>query len=207
MLRDRVLDLPWVAGSGKAADGQAGYVFCARVGDQDRPLFRWVPLDTDRTIMVADVTGDTLTCLARAACTATTPATMPDEALDTAYDAWEVARADILDWWRTHADPRAIAPAIPKPMRDAAAFLEENPPVGMEPERLYRILDAISAPYDPRTQRMMRQALQTEGTDQDRATAIVELVSELGLQAPDPTEPLPEINLDDVHLVCWMALV
>jgi hypothetical protein len=40
-----------------------------------------------------------------------------------------------------------------------------------------------------------------------RAARILELVDELGLEPPPPPEPLPEINPDDVHLMCWMALV
>lgn len=41
----------------------------------------------------------------------------------------------------------------------------------------------------------------------ERASQILELVNQLGLEPPPPPEPLPEINPEDVHLVCWLALV
>jgi hypothetical protein len=32
-------------------------------------------------------------------------------------------------------------------------------------------------------------------------------VKELGLERPVPVQALPLIELDDVHLVCWLAMV
>jgi hypothetical protein len=53
---------------------------------------------------------------------------------------------------------------------------------------------------------MMRAAINRSNIPQQQAQAIVDLVDELALEPPAPVEPLPEIDLDDVHLVCWMAL-
>lgn len=206
LLRDAVLHLPWVSGSGKTADGPGGFVFCTRVGDHPRPIYRWVPLNQDGSLDLDGISEDTLTCLAKAASARDTDRVLPDELRDLAYDAWETARSHILERWLVDADPRSVAPAVPKPMRDAADLLRAHPPADMDLDRLHRLLDAIEAPYDTRTQRMLRQALDSADGIAEQVQAVIQLVDELGLQPPPPVEPLPEIDLRDVHLVCWMAL-
>jgi hypothetical protein len=203
---DQVQNLPWVAGSGRAVDGPGGYVFCARVGDHPRAVYRYVPLDDDGRLDIDNIADDTLTALSRATCTPETARALPDSARELAYDAWEAAKAHIAERWWREADPRAVARPVPKPMREAAAILRNHPPEGMSGEQLYPLLDAIEAPYDNRTQRMMRAAINRSNIPQQQAQAIVDLVDELALEPPAPVEPLPEIDLDDVHLVCWMAL-
>lgn len=37
--------------------------------------------------------------------------------------------------------------------------------------------------------------------------AIAAYARDLGLEPSPPPEPLPEITEDDVHLVCWLAIV
>ena len=44
-----------------------------------------------------------------------------------------------------------------------------------------------------------------EPVEQARRVAVY--ASELGLQPSPPPEPLPEITEDDVHLICWLAIV
>ncbi len=73
-------------------------------------------------------------------------------------------------------------------------------------EVIDRAVEALEAPYAERILRLFRNALAVEATE-DRAAMILELVDELGLEPPPPPEALPEINPDDVHLVCWLALV
>ena len=49
------------------------------------------------------------------------------------------------------------------------------------------------------------QLLQMTGSAQsatDQVRALARLTDDLGL----PPEPLPEIEDDDVHLVCWLAI-
>ena len=41
----------------------------------------------------------------------------------------------------------------------------------------------------------------------EQAQNILDVISNLGLEAYVPPKPLPEITPDDVHLVCWLALV
>lgn len=206
-LRDQVEHLPWVAGSGRNTDSQPGFVFCAKVGDHPAPMYRWVPTNQDGAPDTDAIAHDTLTCLSRATCSMDTIHHLPDATRQVAYEAWDAARSSILDRWLADADPRNLQPPIPKAMRDAADLLNTHPPAGMETERLYRLIDTIQAPYDFRTQRLMRQAIDSNDAPTEQVKAIVGLVDELGLQPPGEVEPLPEIAETDIHLVCWMALV
>ena len=129
--KNAVMDLPWVAGSGKATDGDGGFVFCARVGDHPRPQYRFVPLTGDGTsIEASGIVDDTLACLGKAVCSPGTERVLPESVADLAYDAWEVARGHIFERWLEAADPANTQPAIPKPMRDAADLLRSHPPKG-----------------------------------------------------------------------------
>jgi len=205
-LRRRVSGLPWTSGSGKATTDQPGFVFCARVGDDPNPKYRWVPLDDAGAPDPRNVQGETLACLARAVSAPGEERVLPEDTRRVAYEAWAVARADILAEWEVATDPRNLRPAIPKPMRDAAQLLREFKPASMSLEELHQLLDTIEAPYDTRTQRMIRQAMNDHVDPADKVNAIIEVVKDLGLQPPEEVKPLPEVTADDVHLVCWLAL-
>ena len=188
--RNAVMDLPWVAGSGKLTDGEGGFVFCARVGDHPRPQYRFVPLTGDGGGIEADgIVHDTLACLGKAVCSSDAKRVLPESVADLAYDAWEEARRHIFERWVEAADPANTQPAIPKPMRDAADLLRSHPPRDLATDRLHRLLDTIEAPYDTRTQRMMRRTLDEHEKAADRARAVIDLVAELGLQPPPPVDP------------------
>ena len=206
--KNAVTNLPWVTGSGKHTKGPGGFVFCARVGDHPRPQFRWIPLtESGADIEPGAIVQDTLTCLGQTVCAPGTERVWPDDIADLAYDAWEVARSHIYELWIEGTDPARTQPAIPKPMRDAAELLRTHPPKNLGTDRLHRLLDTIEAPYDTRTQRMMRKTLDDHEGVRERVAAVIRLVEDLGLEPPAEVEPLPEIEEEDVNLVTWMALV
>jgi hypothetical protein len=74
--KSRVLALPWGSGSGFVRDSaDPGLVFCARVGDHEKPIYRYLPLTGDlttRTTQTATgedvpyVVRETLSCLSHA---------------------------------------------------------------------------------------------------------------------------------------------
>lgn len=208
-VKQRVTGLPWASGSAKlvSASERAGYVFCARVANDPLPRYRFVPDAPGAGDDADDIIRDTLGCFSAAVTTHGTPNVMTDAVRSGAYAAWRAARSDILTEWQAGTDPRNLRPAIPKAMRDAAELVRKHPPTGLASDALYRLLDTLEAPYDLRTQRLFRNAMTTHEAPTDKVRAIVELVDELGLEPPEPIEPLPEIVEDDVHLVCWMALV
>ncbi|CAN5772589.1 hypothetical protein BH24ACT14_BH24ACT14_00410 [soil metagenome] len=206
-LIDRVLGLPWGSGSGMARVGAArGYVFCAQIGDHPRPAFRYVEMADPLNPVIID---DTLTCLAQAQ-----PPEGPDteRALDgdghrLAFDAWTAARAHIAAEWNVAADPANLQPTVPKAIRDAAALVQTSRPPSMTLEEADTLVDVLEAPYPERTLRQVRRLLASTATASDKVAALAQLATELGLEPSTPLEPLPEVDEDDVHLVCWLAIV
>lgn len=153
------------------------------------------------------IVDDTLACLGKAVCSPATERILPENIADLAYDAWEAARNHIYEEWLEGTDTAKMQPSIPKPMREAAELLNAHPPKDLSGERLYELLDTIEAPYDTRTQSMMRKTLDAHEAPRDKVSAVIALVEELGLQPPPEVKPLPEIEEGDVNLVAWMALV
>ena len=199
--RELVTSLPWGSGSGLAMPGaEPGYVFCARVADHPRPLFRWVPASGGETV------GDTLACLARISCDAGTVRHLSEQGRAGAYSAWESARRDIFEAWQRATDPANLQPRIPKPMRDAADLLRANPPPELDQAELDRLCDAIEAPYGKRIENLIRSAVRSSSSAHEQARQVVATVQELGLEPAPAPDPLPVIDPDDVHLVCWLAV-
>jgi hypothetical protein len=92
-------------------------------------------------------------------------------------------------------------------MRDAAALLRAHTPPELEQTELDRLCDAIEAPYGKRIESLIRVAIRSSESPLEQAREVIACVRELGLEpAPAPT-PLPVIDLEDVHLVCWLAIV
>jgi Helicase conserved C-terminal domain len=201
-------NLPWGSGSGMAVlaepETTPGYVFCVRVGDHPTPQFRFVNIAADGDPVIVD---DTLACLDRARPPDEwdTPRDLDEETYRSAFDAWEVARTHVVERWNYLADPANLAPVVPAVMRRAAQVVRDNA-LGVDIEVIDRAVEALEAPFAERILRLFRNAMSVEDPG-ERAGLILKLVDELGLEPPPPPEPLPEINPDDVHLVCWLALV
>lgn len=206
-IAERIRQLPWGSGSGMAlpADGERlGYVFCARIADHPTPQFRYVTTTEDGGWSLVD---DTLACLDRARPPEEweTPRDLDEPTYRTAFDAWAAARDHIIERWNHFTDPANLAPTVPAVMRRAAQTVRDHA-VGVEIEEIDRAVEAIEAPYGERILRLFRHAMAIEDPT-ERASEILRLVKELGLEPPPPVTPLPEIGPDDVHLVCWLALV
>lgn len=199
-----VRSLPWGSGSGFSREGtQEGWVFCARVASHPDPVFRYVWLEEG----VWKIASETLTALAKAHAESDTERVLSERSHRLAYDAWEVARDHIFTEWETATDPANLTPSIPKAMREAAAVLRANPPTGKTQEEIDQLIDAIENPYGPRILAMIRNALRSSEDPKGQAENVAATAIELGLRPSAPTDPLPVIVPEDVHLVCWMAIV
>ncbi len=208
-LAEQIKSLPWGSGSGMAvgaASAGEGYVFCARVGDHPAPVFRFVSREGSSAIGVID---ETLACLhrARPPLGLETPRVL--EEVDTlgAFDAWELARDDIVDKWNFMSDKANLEPHIAPRLVRVAEVVKDNPPLDMTQDEIDMVVDAIQAPYPERTIRTLHAALASSEEPAEQATAIVRVVRDLGLQPFVPPEPLPEITPGDVYCVTWLALV
>lgn len=204
-IAELVRSLPWGSGSGLKRAGNPGFVFCARVGDHPQPVFRWVPLGAEGAAG-AEPSGDLLGCLARAHAEPTTPRHLDEQAHTLAYDAWDVARTHIHKEWQFATDPANLQPRVPKPMRDAAELITRIAPAGMTRAAADELVARLNGNYNQRIQAAFRGAMRSEATEQERADRVAELADEFGLQSAPPPQPLPAITVDDVHLVCWLAV-
>ncbi len=200
-LAERIKTLPWGSGSGMAIAGaEPGFVFCVKVGDSQQPIFRWVgmaDLDSPRIV------GDTLACLSHAHADAGTRRVLDEQTHRLAYSAWAVARRNIFEEWMRATDPRELQPEVPRAMRDAANLLTTHTPAGTGRADADRLVAALAAPY----QAVFRAILRTDAPEQRKADRIAAEAQRLGLEPSPPPEPLPVIADDDIHLVCWQAVV
>ena len=208
-LAEQITSLPWGSGSGMAVgagESGSGYVFCARVGDHPSPVFRFVSRDETGT---RDVTDETLACLdlARPPAGFQTPRVLEDSDASDAFEAWETARAHIVEKWNFMSDKANLEPRIPPRLVRAADVVRNHPPAGMTQDEIDRAIDTIRAPYPERTIRTFQSALASSPKPAEQAEQIIRVISDLGLHPFVPPEPLPEITPDDVYCVTWLALV
>lgn len=198
---ERVRELPWGVGSGMAGRGNPGWVFCARVFD--RVFLRFVSKDPEEPIE-----RDSLRCLAQVTCEEGEARVLPDEMAEGAFDAWETARRDIYEEWVALTDPANLQPAIRPLFRTAAEHVRQYPAEGMTREEIDRLVEALEAPRGQRTERELRKVFTRDTAKGSETTRVIaDKVKELGLQPWKAPEPLPVIDLDEVELVVWMALV
>jgi hypothetical protein len=157
------------------------------------------------------VIDDTLTCLAQAdSGTSDTPSLFEDNmagqaAFDAAFDAWAVAKAHIHDAWMYNADPANLSRPVPKVMRDAADLVRAHGAhLG---DRQDDLTARLEAPYAARIQRAVRELLNDDVlTDRDKASQLLTLADRLGLVRQPSPKPLPAIDPDDIHLICWTVI-
>lgn len=195
-----VENLPWRTGSGMRKGPRAGHFFCAAVGD--RTYLRFVPLGPREEII-----GELGTCLRLIECTEETPRVLSSEMAEGAYEAWDRARRSIFDAWTFETDPANLQPRVRRLNREVAAYLREYPPGDVDQERLNRCLDAVESPWSRREENQLRQAWERESdAASGKAKALVETVETIGAEPFRPPDPLPPIDMEEVHLITWMAI-
>ena len=198
---DRTIqELPWRAGSGMVKGERTGHVFCATVGE--RIYLRFVPLDPD-----GEIVAELGTCLRLLECTEETQRVLNPEMALGAYEAWARARQSIYQAWSFETDPANLQPKVRKLNRDVAAFLREHPRVDIGQERLNRCLDAIESPWSRREENLLRIAWEREfPSPADKSRHLIEEAERIGAEPFRPHDPLPPIEIDQVSLICWMAI-
>jgi hypothetical protein len=168
--------------------------------------FRYVDMTEPLTPAVVE---DTLACLAHARPPdeLETPRVLDEATYQGAFGAWTHARDSIVASWNRSSDPANLVPPIPPAMQRAAELVRRHRPASMTLEEADRLIDVLEAPYPEHTLRAIRQAIASSEEPQQQVLAVAQTVKDLGLQPNPPPKPLPEIERDDVHLVCWLAIV
>lgn len=210
--RHRVTGLPWGAGTGfTRATDTPGFVFCARIGDHDKPWFRYVPLNPDLTVQRGGdhdepvVVEDTLAALDHADPRAeTVPAHLTEDMYAAAFEAWAVARDHIHASWMHQADPANLQRQVQRVMREAADLVAQH---GMFlGDRQEPLRARLAAEYPPRVKREVRAVLTSDADNRTKIERLADLADRHGMTPPPPPETLPVIDPDDIHLVCWTAI-
>lgn len=205
-LADQVKRLAWGSGSGKAVAGaEPGFVFCARVGDNPDPQFRYVNVaDPGQPTIV----GDVLSSLKHAWASERTERALDDDTHRLAYEAWTAAKRDIHASWMYATDPRNLQPEIPRAMREATEHVRAHPPEGLAQPEVDRLIDTLNAPYPERIRKQVREVLGNQALGEVAKSAeLAAMVQRLALSPPPDPLPLPLIDEEDIHLICWMAVV
>ncbi|MGO1225303.1 MAG: helicase-related protein [Brachybacterium sp.] len=208
-----ILSLPYGSGSGfenPAVNGN-GYVFCMRIGDSDKPWFRYVAVDEDWNINYDEtgeprISGDTLISLRVAdPSSESAPRWLDALVYDRAFDAWEVARNDAYAAWSALTDPNAFQPDMPLSFRDSHQLVfRAGGYLGRETQ--IDLANRLRSVPSAKVARQMRRALNDGRTDEERIGLITEVLEEAGITAPPPREPLPDVEPHEVRLVSWMAV-
>ena len=205
--------LPYGSGSGfvNPRIQQSGYVFCVRIGDHDRPWFRFVPTDDEWNPLTREdgsavVIEDTLTSLAAADPeNESTSRELPPAVYDKAFDAWTAAKAHVWESWKNISDGRTLLPDVPKALRDAAELVyEHGQHLGTKSQQ--DLLARLNTIPPARTQRAVRQLMNTDQQPSTKVLALQKLIEEEGVQRAEAPPSLPDVDPDEIRLVTWMAV-
>jgi hypothetical protein len=209
-----VLALPFGSGSGFVSTRlrQAGWVFCVKIGEHAKPWFRFVLADPavwtpkvgaeGRVVM----TDDTLTALVAADPGGeATEQHLPDAARLGVFEAWAHAQRDIYESWTWMTDPKNLRPEVPLALREAAELVYEHGSHLGEAQN--DLLQRLNAKWDKRIVDEVRLIVRSDDLPRKRLERLAAFVREAGLRIPEKVKPLPPIELADIRVVCWMAVV
>lgn len=212
----RLTSLPYGSGSGFVNDREDSncYVFCVRIAGQDKVWFRKVPVD-DTWAAVVDADGnaavdrDTLSALSAADPTdESTERVLSDAAYDKAFDAWAIVRQEVFEEWKQLSDPTSLLPDVPKSMRDAIELANEHIEA-LPIDDMRDLLSRLNTSPHARVSREVRKLLNAgvAGGEATTLAAIHEALKEAGVQPPPAPPQYDPIDLEDIRLVTWMAVV
>lgn len=205
--RERITRMPWKAGSGMITGKERGVFFCAQV--DDRTYLRFLRADEDWAPRQGDgaVVSEAGTCLRLIECEPDTPRSVPDVLEDRIYDFWETARRNIWDSWMLQTDPVNLQPKVRPLNQRVAEFIRANPPIDHDAARVSQALDILESPWPRREETQLRGWFESEKlAGPEKAKDMVEQILTTGIEPYRQAPLLPPIELDDVQLICWMAV-
>jgi hypothetical protein len=216
LLKESVLRLPSGSGSGIVSSRarHRGYVFCVRMGNFHEPWFVFVPCNaaTGLPLMQADGAArleyDTLTCLMLAdPDDLTAPQHIDRLGEERVFDAWTVARTALHREWALLADPKNLNPQLEKPLRDAIELVRERS-AGLTVDEQLDLERRLNGRWERSVVRRTREIMNEPTTTKAKKVKLLrEMVKQFGLKPRQPAKPLPRVDVDDVQLVAWLAVI
>jgi hypothetical protein len=206
--REHVIGIPWKAGSGMAKGKDRGVLFCAAVGD--RTFLRFVPADDawhrrgDTDAIISELGS----CLRIVECEPETSRLVPKELeQDHIFELWNTAQHHIWQTWMVETDPANLQPKLRPLNRKVAEFIRANPPAEIESARITQALDVVESPWPRREELMLREWFDDElRTGTAKAAYLIDRILESGLEPFREPPILDPIRIDEIELICWMAL-
>jgi hypothetical protein len=204
--RDRLRQMPYGIGSGMAKGSKRGIFFCASIGE--RTYLRFVPATGEWSADEnAPIIREIGTCLRLIECEPETRRHVPQQVEDAVFEVWDVARQHIHASWMTETDPANLQPKVPRINHRVAEFIRANRPHDIEGDEINLALDILEAPWPTREATLLREQFNADQpSDLAKSEVLVEFILETGLEPFEQPPLLPPIELDDVRLVCWMAI-
>ena len=207
-----VMSLPYGSGSGfeNPRIRTNGFVFCVKIGNHEKPWFRFIPVDSNWQIYAEHgqpvVNDDMLASLIAAdPVKAETERWMTEDVYNRAFDAWTVAQDHVYKAWTYLTDANNLKPDSPKAFRDASQLVFQYGQF-LAAEGQMELLGKLNAVPSKKVERAVRAALSIEGTQKEKILAVKEEIEAAGIQKPEPAKPLTAVNANQIRLVCWMAV-
>jgi len=209
-----ILGLPFGAGSGFKSSRVAtsGYVFCVRIAEEEKPWFRFISVDDETWEPLRGndgephIASDTLTCLMAAdPQVGRGTQDVSDQALSRVFEAWALAQRNVHDRWMHLTDRANLEPKIEKALREAHALvMEHGESLGLERQDI--LLAKLNGRWDSSVVKQIRAIIRDDLSPKKKVAAIDTFVTEAGLPIPEQAKPLRPVRLEDVRVVCWMAV-
>jgi len=124
---------------------------------------------------------------------------------ESAYRAWQQARQAIFGKWTFATDPLNLQPKVRPVLKRAADLVRKFPPKGLAQETIDNFAITLEAPWGARIENKVREAL-GQGASVLAADRVIATIKELGLKPYEAPDPLPPIDINEVDLICWMAV-
>ena len=205
--RDRIVNLPWKAGSGMIKGKEQGIFFCATIGEK-RTYLRFVPANgkwqpnTDKKIV-----KEMGTCLRLIEAEGKTETVLSQSAQKSVYDFWNIAKEDILKSWMYETDPANLQPKIRKTNREVADFIRSFKPSDIVEQTINKALDIVESPWPRRDETLLREQFNDDNDKgKEKARRLINWVIKTGLEPAGSPEPLPPVSEEDIKLICWLAV-
>ncbi len=130
---------------------------------------------------------------------------MSAEVYEQAFESWKVAQENVYAAWTYLTDANNLKPDSPKAFRDASQLVFQHGQF-LGAEGQMELIGKLNAVPSKKVERSVRVALSIEGSDKAKIMAVKEEVESAGIQKPEAPKPLSTVNINQIRLICWMAV-